>query len=104
MYLLDTHTLIWFLEGNNNIPAPTRLLLRRPLNQLRISIASFWEMAIKRKNTGKLVLPDALNDIIIKTQQLGIEIISINTSHVLQVETLPLHHRDPFDRLVLLKP
>ncbi len=100
MYLLDTHTLIWFLEGNTNIPEPTRLLLRRPQNQLRISIASFWEMAIKL-NTGKLVLPDTLNEIIIKTERLGIETIPINTSHVLQVEMLPLHHRDPFDRLII---
>ncbi len=42
-----------------------------------------------------------LTNIIIKTRQLGLEIIPVNTSHVLQVETLPLHHRDPFDRLII---
>jgi PIN domain nuclease of toxin-antitoxin system len=100
MYLVDTHTLIWFLEGNPHIPEPTRLLLRQRQNRIAVSIASIWEMAIK-VSIGKLVLPESLTDTIIKTRQLGFEIIPVNTSHILQVETLPLHHRDPFDRLII---
>jgi PIN domain nuclease of toxin-antitoxin system len=100
MYLLETHTLIGFLEGNPNIPDSIQLLSRQPQNHILVSIASFWEMAIKI-SIGKLALPESLADTITKARQLGLKVISVDTSHILQVETLPLHHRDPFDRLII---
>ena len=62
-YLIDTHVVIWFLEGSINIPEKTRLIITDPNNEIFVSIATFWEMAIKM-SLGKLILPKELKKII----------------------------------------
>ena len=98
--LIDTHILIWFLEGNNLLSTQRQKLLSDSQNEVFISIASLWELAIKI-SIGKITLSKSLFQII---QQLGvenIEILPILPQHVLQVENLPFHHRDPFDRIII---
>lgn len=99
-YLLDTHALLWFLAGSPNLPASLKNLLKDPDQQIYTSLISFWEMAIKLQ-LGKLKLPESLEDLILKTRQVQIEILPLNPQHILTLQTLPLHHRDPFDRILL---
>jgi PIN domain nuclease of toxin-antitoxin system len=98
--LLDTHILIWFLEGNSLLSVKRQKLLSQTQNDVYLSIASLWELAIKI-SIGKITLSKSLFQII---QQLGIEnieILPILPQHVLQIETMPFHHRDPFDRIII---
>src|SRR4051812_35765963 len=98
--LLDTHAVIWFVEGDPQMSALARALIEDPQNEKWLSIASVWEMAIKI-NIGKLRLSLPLPQYI--SQHLtgnGIALLSISLPHVLSQESLPLHHRDPFDRLL----
>ena len=99
--LLDTHAFLWFIMGSPNLSANARALIEGGANEKLFSVASLWEMAIKL-SIGKLTLA-APFDVLIP-QQLGlngIELLNINTDHAAAVATLPFHHRDPFDRLLI---
>lgn len=98
--LLDTHILIWFLEGNNQLSVQRQKLLTDSQNEVFISIASLWELAIKI-SIGKIRLSKSLFQIIQQLAVEKIEILPILPPHVLLVETLPFHHRDPFDRIII---
>ena len=98
--LIDTHVLIWFLEGNNLLSASCRQIIVSPANKLFVSIASIWEIAIKI-SVGKLILAKPLADVIKQIAAENIEILAISPEHALQVSTLPFHHRDPFDRIII---
>ncbi len=65
-----------------------------------VSIASLWELAIKI-SIGKLTLAKSLADVIKQIAAVDIEILQISPEHTLQVSTLPFHHRDPFDRMII---
>lgn len=99
--LLDTHTFIWFFTGNLKISNQVRVLIENEDNEKLLSTASIWEMAIKH-SIGKLsfTLPF---EVFIR-QQLSLNdfnLLNINLDHITVVATLPLHHRDPFDRLLI---
>ncbi len=94
--LLDTHTLIWFLQGNDQLGDRNRLMLEDPENFKFLSIASIWEMALKI-NSGKLTIIRPLPYFVPKE----IELIHIKLDHIYQLEKLPFHHKDPFDRLII---
>jgi len=94
--LLDTHTLIWFLQGNDQLGDRNRLMLEDPENFKFFSIASIWEMALKI-NSGKLTIIRPLPYFVPKE----IELIHIKLDHIYQLEKLPFHHKDPFDRLII---
>ncbi|MEH2417022.1 type II toxin-antitoxin system VapC family toxin [Nostoc sp.] len=97
--LLDTHTFIWFVMGDPRISVSLRSQIEN--NDNLLSIASVWEMAIKH-SIGKLSFGLPFNEFI--QQQIirnGIEFLPITIDHVAVVATLPLHHRDPFDRLLI---
>jgi PIN domain nuclease of toxin-antitoxin system len=99
--LLDTHVIIWSIQGNEHLSQTARKAIEDEDNSLYLSIASIWEIAIKL-GLGKLELSipldRVLDDFIIPS---GIEILSIEISHLLVLRDLPLHHRDPFDRLLI---
>jgi len=99
--LLDTHSFIWFVEDNQSLSAHARMLIEEPTNEVFLSIASVWEMAIK-VSLGKLDLSQPF-DLFIPNQLLlnDITLLDITVSHTLRVATLPFHHRDPFDRLLI---
>jgi PIN domain nuclease of toxin-antitoxin system len=98
--LLDTHTFLWFINDNSRLSARAKALLESDVDLL-LSIASLWEIAIKA-SIGKLTLSQPYH--IFLPQQLtdnDIEILPISLSHLNVVATLPFHHRDPFDRLLI---
>ncbi len=97
--LLDTHSFIWFVMGNPRISTKVRERIEN--NENLLSVASVWEMAIKH-STGKLNF--GLPFMVFVEQQLSvnnIELLNINLDHIAVVATLPFHHRDPFDRLII---
>lgn len=98
--LLDTHILIWYLEGHSNLPEAQRLMIEDRRNQVAVSAVSLWEMAIKI-SIGKLELMDDLATIETILLQQGIRILPIQTPHLQRLLSLPFHHRDPFDRLLI---
>jgi PIN domain nuclease of toxin-antitoxin system len=98
--LLDTHTFLWFIEDSPKLSAEAKGLLESEADLL-LSIASIWEMAIKI-NIGKLSLPPPFDEFI--SDQLSrntIELFPIRLAHLGLLSTLPFHHRDPFDRLLI---
>ena len=98
--LIDTHILIWFLEGNNLLSGSRRQIIANSQNNVFVSIASLWKMAIKI-SVGKLTLAKPLADVIKQIAIEDFEILPILPEHALQVSTLPFHHRDPFDRIIV---
>ena len=76
-YLLDTHTFLWFIMGDPALSPPAQATIEASENTILLSTASLWEMAIK------------------------VSLGSIQTAHIGLVATLPFHHRDPFDRLII---
>jgi PIN domain nuclease of toxin-antitoxin system len=98
--LLDTHTIIWLMENEAAIPVSTRLVVKDAVNQLFISPASFWEMAIK-VSTGKLVLARPIEEIAAELLRQGAQWLPIKVPHLTRVQQLLFHYRDPFDRLLI---
>ena len=99
-YLLDTHTLIWLLEGNENLSKEARTVIEDSQNLCFISSASLWEMAIK-VSISKLEMKIPYKDLAILIWENGIEILPIEFEHYLELLHLPFHHKDPFDRLII---
>ena len=99
-YLLDTQTAIWLYEGNESLSAEAVALIKNPAANVSISIASAWEIAIKI-NIGKLQLEGGVSQFIADSEKYGFNIEPIRERHLSEVETLPLHHRDPFDRMII---
>jgi PIN domain nuclease of toxin-antitoxin system len=99
--LLDTHVLIWLVEGNDSLTQAAKEAIENEGNNLYLSIGSLWEVTIKM-GLGKLQL-DVPLDRIMESYIIpsGIEILPIDLNHLLVLRDLPLHHRDPFDRLLI---
>jgi PIN domain nuclease of toxin-antitoxin system len=99
--LLDTHAFLWFIANDARLTSLARGLLEDESHDLLLSTASIWEIAIKI-SIGKLHLGGPIPVFI--PQQLAlnrIELLDINLSHLEAVSSLPRHHRDPFDRLII---
>jgi PIN domain nuclease of toxin-antitoxin system len=99
--LLDTHTFLWFVLNDSSLSATARTLVEDPANDCLISPATYWEIAIKVR-LGKLNLFAPYDDFM----QRGIigndfEILPVEPKHTSLLTTLPLHHKDPFDRLII---
>lgn len=98
--LLDTHTFLWFINDSLQLSADAKNLLESEVDLL-LSIASLWEIAIKT-SLGKLTLPDTYDKFIPQQLTLNeIEVLPISVAHLALIATLPFHHRDPFDRLLI---
>ena len=98
--LLDTHSVIWFLNGDNQLSNTASVLIRDVDNNRFLSIASLWEVAIKIK-TGKLELDFLFADFEEKLRENAITILPVSFEHTKQLLDLELHHRDPFDRMII---
>jgi PIN domain nuclease of toxin-antitoxin system len=98
--LLDTHTFIWFAEGSASLSAVAAEFIGDGENDLLLSVASLWEMAIK-VNLGRLRFDAPFDEWITEhLQRLAIDVAQITVPHLAVIATLPLHHRDPFDRMI----
>ncbi|MBE2202663.1 MAG: type II toxin-antitoxin system VapC family toxin [Anaerolinea sp.] len=99
--LLDTHAFIWWYNEPQRLPTKVLLACQDIENTLSLSVAAIWEMQIKAQ-LGKLNLTRPLSDIIYRQQERNLlQILPITLPVVLALEGMPLHHRDPFDRLII---
>lgn len=99
--LLDTHAFLWFVLDEPQLSATARVLIADPSNEIDVSPATYWEIAIKIR-LDKYKLPDSFQEFM--EQQIAINrfnILPIEPRHVAPLTTLPLHHKDPFDRLLV---
>lgn len=99
--LLDTHVFLWAAAEPRLLSAPAAAAIRKRANDLFLSAASIWEMAIKR-SLGKLETDIPLAALIEQGRdRLHLRILPIAAEHGVGVEVLPFHHKDPFDRLLI---
>ena len=99
--LLDTHALIWFLEDDPKLSAVAREEIEDATNERWVSTACGWEMAIKSQ-LGKLDLPKPFEVLFPSAlESHGFSILPIQARHLHRYHTLLLHHRDPFDRMMI---
>lgn len=98
--LLDTHALIWFGENDPQLSVSAKDGIESSEHAKFVSIVSFWEIAIKI-SIGKLTLLKPLSQIITEIEGSDVTILGILPAHTLLIEQLPLHHRDPFDRMLI---
>lgn len=102
-YLMDTHTLLWFLFSPANLSTDVTVILGNKKNELNVSIVTFWEIATKVK-IGRLTLSGlSLSDIKNECKKLKIHILPISFNNILKYLSLPLfkNHKDPFDRMLI---
>jgi PIN domain nuclease of toxin-antitoxin system len=95
--LLDTHTVLWFLSGDERLGESARRHLTDGSNRPLLSAAVVWEIAIKR-SLGKLAVPDEYVSLLLGA---GVQPLPVSVDHAVAVERLPWHHRDPFDRMLV---
>jgi len=98
--LLDSHALIWFFEGDTRLPSAIKNLIEDADTAVHVSIVSFWEIAIK-KSIGKLTLGNSISELFEECENQDIAVLPISQQDIEAVELLPLHHRDPFDRIII---
>ena len=97
--LIDTHVLLWGLQGEEKLSRRVKTLL--PAADVWISVASVWEIITKVQG-GKLTIPTPVGDYLsTKLKANGVLVLQITLDHVKRLEGLPLHHRDPFDRILI---
>ncbi len=95
--LLDTHAFIWWAARDSRLPEAARSAIAESENRIVVSAVSVWEISIKRA-AGKL---DFHNDILQVLARTGFETLDITPRHADTAGSLPLHHTDPFDRLLV---
>lgn len=100
-YLLDTHTFLWFINADASLSATAQTTIEAEGTNIFLSVASLWEMAIK-VSLGKLEVPLPFAEFMQEQMRTNnILLYEIQMAHIGLVTTLPFHHRDPFDRLII---
>ena len=98
--LLDTHTFLWAISGDKKLSRRAGDIFSGP-SDLWLSVASLWEVLIKVQ-VGKIILPRPAGPYLTKKlAENRIETLPISRDHVLRIEALPMHHSDPFDRILV---
>ena len=95
--LLDTHVLLWWRDASPRLSPRAQAALADLANDIVVSVATFWEIVVKR-TTGKLQFPDDLTQVI---KEERFELLPISLSHLTALSDLPMLHRDPFDRMLV---
>ena len=99
--LLDTHTILWALaDDEERLSRRAREAILSPGNQKSVSLTSAWELAIKISN-GKLSFEGGVDNFMHQVDNSNFLMLPIERSHIIRIESLPFHHRDPFDRLLV---
>ncbi len=98
--LLDTHVALWAIADSSDMPAEARGLILDSENNIFVSAASIWEIAIKH-SIGKRSMPISAREALRFFQESGYFILPVATEHAALVETLPPRHKDPFDRILV---
>ena len=95
--LIDSHALLWVLSNPRQLSTDAQSALGDPVNERFVSVAALWEIAIK-VSAGKLSIPMAVDAAVVHSAAIP---LAITIDHVKRVQTLPFHHRDPFDRMMI---
>ena len=95
--LLDANSFLWWLTGSPRLSAPAREAIADGTNRTFVAIGSLWEIAIKR-TLGTLQFPHEFETVL---RDEGFDLLPITYAHLQVLEAMPLHHRDPFDRLLV---
>ena len=98
--LLDTHTILWFFGDVEKLSEAALSAILDPENEKYVSIVSAWELVIKI-SLGKLSFEGGIANFFITVEENGFEILPIKREYIKHLEKLPLHHRDPFDRMLI---
>ena len=99
-YLLDTSAFLWYVSDHQRLSSVATQLLNDPVTDIHLSLASIWEVAIKF-NKGKLDLPLPFDEFVhVTIHTYSLRILNIQIPHLRRVARMPLHHRDPFDRML----
>ena len=98
--LLDTHVLLWFQAGDPALPKAAEQAIRSDANEAYVSMVSFWEIGLKH-GIGKLPLRMPLDAFFATITDAPFKVLPLERSHILTASALPLHHRDPFDRMLI---
>src|SRR2546421_6668031 len=99
--LLDTHIFIWWADEPERLSSNALAALEDGTNDLILSVVSIWEIQLKIQ-LGKLKLSQPLIELVESQQETnGLQVLPLELPHVLALDTLPLHHKDPFDRLLI---
>jgi PIN domain nuclease of toxin-antitoxin system len=98
--LLDTHAFIWFVEDSPQLAGNAKQIIEKTSNDIYLSIASIWEIAIKMQ-LKKLYIDKTIEEIIDLVIQNGFQLLPILPEHIIRLTTLEFHHRDPFDRIII---
>ena len=99
--LLDTHALLWFIGNHPQLSVPARESIENPRHDKFVSAASLWEIAVKL-SLEKLKLPHPFDAVFPHQLEVnGFELLPISCGQLHQLVSLPFHHRDPFDRLLI---
>ena len=96
--LLDTHALLWWLDDDDRLGADARELIADPANDVHVSVASLWEIAVKVR-VGKLKVDMAAIERDIAEE--AFTRLDITPRHLELLMSVPMHHRDPFDHLLI---
>ena len=99
-YLLDTHCWLWLKDDWSRIPSPIRRRILTDPTQLVLSAVSVIEIGIKHA-TGRLKLKSSPDQFVAELKAEGAAVLTVNVDHALRMASLPLHHQDPFDRLLV---
>jgi len=100
-FLLDTHVFLWFINDDPRLSDQRKDMIENEHNLRYLSVASLWEMSIKY-NLGKLKLEPSYDDFVEKeVQESSIILLNIELEHLRMNASLPFHHRDPFDRILI---
>ena len=95
--LLDTHTLVWWLSDVSRLAEGARNAIADPRNDVFVSAVTGWEISVKRA-TGRMTAPDNLSAMV---EERGFIHLPLTFHHAEQAGSLPMHHRDPFDRILV---
>src|SRR5262245_31618529 len=98
--LLDSHAFLWFVHGDKRLGEQARLTISEIENEVLLSTASLWELAIK-VSLDKLELDRPFSDLARQLVVNELDLLRIEFKHLLLLMELPFHHRDPFDRLLI---
>lgn len=98
--LLDTHILLWHMTDDRSLPARFRRIIEDPNAAVWVSHASLWEIAIK-SSLGKLEFFQSFGTLETRLMQSGFSLLGFTFPHFEVLRTLPFHHQDPFDRMLI---
>ncbi|QMV18325.1 PIN domain-containing protein [Granulicella sp. 5B5] len=100
-YLLDSNVLYWYITDRSRLTRRVEPLLDDAHNDLYVSSASLWELSIKIAKSRLAVPGNTVLSLYEQVDRLGITVLPISRAHILRTETLPHHHGDPFDRIII---